>query len=297
MTDEAEQVTLLIDGDVIAFMAASAANHTREDEQGFVSPFANIHEGRVIVDNMVMGLYRDLKATHVNVYLSDPESNWRQELYPAYKNNRDYSILARPLLLGRLKEYLREKYGATHWPSLEADDTIGIVATQPDKPGRWIIVGRDKDFKCIPGEHYQLGDNDAEGKPIVRTITPQAATFWHLYQTLIGDRVDGIPGCPKMGPTTAMRFMEDPWIYEPGVTKITRGPKRGEETTKWSKTPCHGNIWAGIVSCYAKEGLSEKDALLSARLVRILLNGEYDKDSCKITLWAPGPDVTARWGA
>jgi 5'-3' exonuclease len=283
---------LLLDGDTLAYIAASAAQHVQEDSKGFVQPFANVHEGTALVDNLILGLMRDLNAHFMQVYLSDPESNWREELMPNYKGNRDRSAVARPLLLGRLKEYLREAYQASHWAGLEADDVLGILGTTPDLfPGEVVIIGKDKDFKTIPGLHYQIG-SDAKGK--VREVTQEAADFFHLVQSFAGDRIDGYPGCPGIGMERATKVLADPVILEPEFGKVTRGARKGQTTTKWMPKPAHGNLWACIVSHYKKAGLGEKEALLTARMARILRHGEYNRETGAVTLWVPPKKFAAK---
>lgn len=285
--DSVEQITLLMDGDTLAFMVAAAVQHTQEDEQGFVQPYANVLEGEAVVDNMILGLMRDLKAHFCQVYLSDPESNWRKEIFPEYKANRKDT--ARPLLLGRMKEYLRAQYGATHWPGLEADDVLGILATAPQKyPGKKIVVGKDKDFQTFPCFLHTIGDRDGR-KPVVKEITREYSDWFHLVQTLAGDRVDGYPGCPGLGMERARRIMDDPQILVPERGVITRGPRKGQETAKWVSQPAHGNLWAAVVSQYEKGGLNERSALLTARLAHILQADEYNFETGEITLWTP-PD-------
>lgn len=292
--DEApEQITLLVDGDTIAFMIAAACQHTQEDDQGFIQPYANILEGEAVVDNMLLGLMRDLGAHFMNVYLSDPEGNWRKELFPDYKSNRKDS--ARPLLLGRLKEYLRAKYGATSWPGLEADDVLGILATsEAEYPGKKIVVGKDKDFKTFPCFLHTLGDRDGR-KPVVQEITREYADTFHLIQTLAGDRVDGYPGCPGLGMERARRIMDERKVLVPERGVITRGPRKGQETAKWVAGPPNDpNLWAVVVSNYEKAGQNEQSALLSARLAHILQADEYNFDTGEITLWVPPDRIKAR---
>lgn len=286
MSDEPEQITALFDGDTIAYRAATSCQNTLEDNQGFVQPFANVREGEAYVDNILLGTMRDLGAHFMQVYLSDPEANWRKEIYPEYKSNR--KAVVRPLLLGRMKEYLTAQYGATYWPSLEADDVLGIIATSPEvMPGKRIVVGNDKDFQTIPGFHHTLGDRK-DGKAVVREITREFADWFHLVQALAGDRVDGYPGCPGMGMERARQALKDPQILVPERGVITRGPRKGQETARWVGTPAHGDLWACIVSNYEKAGQGAREAILTARLARILRYEDYDVENSEITLWTPG---------
>jgi hypothetical protein len=298
MTSKHEQTTLLIDGDTIAFIAAAACQSNVLDFDGFIKPMANVIEGETIVDNLILGLMRDLEAHGMFVFLSDPEANWRMGLMPDYKDNRKTELgkmSVRPMLLGHLKQYLRDKYGATHMPSLEADDVLGIMATDPNikYPGRTIVVGKDKDFDTIPGFHHQLGrDVTPGGKRIVREVTREYADWFHLVQTLAGDRIDGYGGCPGIGMTRAREIMTDPKILTPDHGLVTRGARKGQRTTKWVSNPAAGNLWGCVVSHYAKAGLGEKDALLTARMAHLLRYEDFNQTNGAITLWVPPKRLT-----
>jgi hypothetical protein len=283
---EPSEVTLLIDGDVIAFTAACAVQRISEDVFGFVTPFANRREGEAVVDNMMIGLEMAFKATHRRVALSDPKDNWRKDVFPDYKGNRKDSV--RPLLLTILKDYIAERYEAVIMPRLEADDVLGIWNTEPQGyGGKRILVGKDKDFKTVPGFYHCLKDFDASGKPVVQEITPWEAQRFHLWQTLAGDAVDGYPGCPGIGKTTAERILDNPVRLVPGQGLITRGPNKGHPVTKWSAEPTT-DLWAMVVSHYQK-GMSNSmhtvpwqeaynAALVTGRIAHILHHGEYRLD-------------------
>lgn len=286
-----EELTLLIDGDVVAFTAASAAQYVHEDEFGFFTPFANRKVGEAILDNMMIGLEQLFDCTHMRVALTDPADNFRKQIYPAYKAFR--KEVARPLLLDALKQYLRDKWGAFHWDSLEADDVLGILNTEPqDYPGKRILVGKDKDFKTVPGFYHRLGDLTPGGKPIVAEITEAQAQRFHLYQTLLGDATDGYPGCPGIGKVRAEQCLDDPQILIPTQGVKTRGVNKGHPTAVWRQEPTR-DLWAMVVSHYAKgmQGVIGADpeaaALTTARLAHILRHEDYDREGKGIILWTP----------
>ncbi|MGV1835224.1 hypothetical protein ACQZ6C_10720 [Rhizobium rhizogenes] len=280
-----EQTTLLIDADVIAFTAASAAQHIYEDSFGYVQPFANKAEGEAIVDNMVIGLELAFKSTHMRFILSDPKLNWRNDVWPSYKFNRKDSV--RPLLLDHLKQYMRDKYLAEHWAELEADDVLGILNTEPQEyAGKRILVGRDKDFKTIPGLYHRLKDFDSKGKPVVQEITDWEATRFHMFQTLKGDMTDGYPGCPGIGDKRAEELLDNPVLLRATEGVVTRGQRKGESTVRWVSEPTK-DYWGMIVSHYRKGGLGEAEALVTARLANILRHDQYDRETGEITLWTP----------
>lgn len=289
---EAGEVTLLIDGDVIAFTAACAVQRIHEDEFGFVSPFANRYEGEAVVDNILIGLELAFHSTHRRIALSDPKANFRKTIWPDYKANRKDSV--RPLLLDILKAYLRSKYAAFHWPSLEADDVLGILSTEPQGyPGQRILVGKDKDFKTVPGDYHRLRDLTPDGKPIVQHITPWQAQMFHLWQTLAGDMTDGYPGCPGIGKTRASAILENPVRLMASMTTITRGKNKGQPVKAWKAEPTT-DLWACVVSHYQKGmdadwNIAEHAALRTAQLAHILQHGDYCPDipSQPFNWWLP----------
>lgn len=281
-----EKITGLIDGDTVAFIAASAAQHTLETDGGYLEPFARRGEGEAIVDNTIYWLKKHLNLTDLRIFLSCPShENWRLAVDPNYKANRKDSV--RPLLLAPLKEYLRHRHGAEHFAYIEADDALGIHATSETLiEGKRIVIGRDKDFKTIPGFHFQFKDVDDRSEPIVREITKEEAMKWHYAQALAGDAVDGYEGCPGIGMTRALRIVEDPerLVAKEGV--ITRGARKGEKVIKWhSAGP--STMWEAVVSNYQKAGRSEADAIRNARLAKILLAEDYDIETRTVRLWVP----------
>lgn len=306
---------LLIDGDVIAFVAAAAAQDTLMDSFGYVQPFAYSVKGEAVLENILWSLSTELKAQSREIVLSDPESNWRHTVDPNYKRNRTDNT--RPLLLEHLKQYLRDKHGAEHWPHLEADDVLSIKMTDPDAQGddykcvkghdrcdgetgfaecptcerfelpRLVCVGRDKDFKSIPGLHHSWKQDVASsGAMLTREVSPWEAERWHLIQTLAGDRIDGFEGCPGIGIERASRIIDTPVRLVPQEGVKTRGVNKGEAVTRWMAEPTR-DYWACIVSHYRKAGLTEDDALRTARLARLLRHGEYDRETESVTLWTP----------
>jgi len=147
----------------------------------------------------------------------------------------------------RVIRSLEIEYDVIIMPELEADDAMGIYAT---KLTGNIIVSPDKDMRQIPGKLYNLEDTT--------TITPEEGARWHLIQTLAGDQTDGYSGVPGIG------------------------VKRAE--TLFNK---EGYSWATVVKAFEDKGLTEEDALLNARLARILTVKDYDSKQKEPRLWTP----------
>jgi len=150
----------------------------------------------------------------------------------------------------RVINALREEYKVIIKPGLEADDTMGIYATK--YPGN-IIASPDKDMRQIPGQLYNFDDTF--------TITPEDGAKWHLIQSLAGDQTDGYSGVPGIG------------------------VKRAESLFKE-----HGYSWKTVVKAFKEKDLTEDDALVNARLARILTADDYDFKNKQPKLWSPAAD-------
>ncbi len=293
---------ILIDGDIAAFIAAAAAQDVLIDDFGYAQPRASTVKGEVIMENLIWSWRMGLNADTFEIILTDDHDNWRRSVDDSYKRNRTGD---RPLLLDYLRQYLRDVHGAYHWDGLEADDVLSIKMTTPrceppcshcgavsgceECPGiRLICVGRDKDFKTIPGLHHcHKQDVDIAGKMLVREVTQWEADRFFMIQALAGDAVDGFKGCSGIGMKRAAEIIDTPVRLVPQEGVITRGVNKGQATTKWMAEPT-SDYWACIVSHYRKAGMTEDDALVTARLARLLRYKEdYDPETQELTLWTP----------
>ena len=142
-------------------------------------------------------------------------------------------------------------------PELEADDAMGIYATQ--YPGN-IIVSPDKDMKQIPGKLYNLDE--------MFTVSPYEGKVWHLIQTLSGDQTDGYSGVPGIGVKRAATLFDK-----------------------------EGYSWKTVVKAFKDKDLNEYDAIRNARLAKILTYEDYDFTKQEPRLWTPSPDYNLNDGA
>lgn len=273
--------TLLIDADVLAFVAASAVQIAVE-EDGMIRQMGNIREGEVVVDNLISSaaaMLHSRGAARVFYLSCKTEDGWRKNLWPQYKEARGEKASERPLLLDKLKDYLREEYGATSVNKLEADDMIGIVMTEYEH-GTHCSVGRDKDFLTIPGCHHTIQTDFFHNQSL------QEANAFFYAQVLAGDRVDGFFGAEGIGMKRAVDIIAAGKRVIPQRGVITRGPNKGKETTKWVTEDAE-TIWDVIVTHYEKSGQTEGEALRNARLANILRHDQYNMETGEIIFWSP----------
>jgi DNA polymerase-1 len=180
-------------------------------------------------------------------------NNFRKTVYPDYKGNRRGQ--RKPLAYAALKDWCLEAFKSEMWEGLEADDVMGIMATE--KPGDYIIWSEDKDLMQIPGLLWR--------KDELVTISEHQAAEYFFTQVLTGDPTDGYPGCPGIGAVTAQKALSSIRFLDIG--NYTEA------------------CWKTVVDLYARAGLSEDDALIQARCARILQASDYNFTTKEPILW------------
>jgi 5'-3' exonuclease len=157
----------------------------------------------------LLDLLERSSPTHVAVAFDESlASSFRNELYPAYKANREPA----PPALQRQFEHCKQLAAALGLTVLadtryEADDLIGSAAVALRAHGfRAVIVSADKDFGQLIGDSDEQWDpprnlrwNHAGVKSRLGIAPAQVADFL----ALCGDAIDNIPGVPGIGRKTA----------------------------------------------------------------------------------------------
>ncbi|MER9628884.1 hypothetical protein [Mesorhizobium sp. M0296] len=241
--------TLLIDGDILVVSTGAALEVETDWGDDEWTLTCDVAEVKATVLSTIRRLERDLDADASVITLSKG-TTFRHDLYAGYKKGRS----RKPVGTNEVKRWLIEEHGAKYKPGIEADDVMGILATNPRLiKGEKVIVSQDKDMLTIPGLIYRNGN--------IIEVSPREALHNFLKQTLTGDVTDGYPGCPGMGPVKAEKLLA---AIQPGDL-----------------------YWPHIVAAYEKAGLTADDALLQARLARILHNDDYDHAKKEPILWTP----------
>lgn len=274
-------MTYLFDADVVAYRAAAGVEVATDWGDGLWTYHAEEIACAEAIEEMIENTCRKLgEADRLIMALTDPV-NWRHDVLPTYKGNRKET--RKPLLLPFARQYLRDNHEVFERPTLEGDDVLGILMTSKKiVPGDKVCISIDKDLKTIPGFHHNLTDHRGH----IFEVTEEEADRYHLMQTLIGDQTDGYAGCPGVGETVANEFLDNPYELVPTEREIQRGKNAGTTVVEWRKQPTD-NVWTGIVSLYAKVGLTEAVALQQARVARILRSTDYDFKKKEPILWKP----------
>jgi len=96
---------------------------------------------------------------------------------------------------------------------VEADDVIGTLATQASKQGlKTYISSGDKDLAQLVDDHTRLVNTmnntvlDSDGVVEKYGVPPSSIID---YLALMGDSSDNVPGIPKVGPKTAVKWLSE----------------------------------------------------------------------------------------
>jgi len=196
---------LLIDGDIVAYKAATIAEKPIDWGDGLWTLHAFESEVEARIEEQITHLM-EAPVQDCIITLSDKE-NFRKDVAPYYKLNR--KTVRKPMLLPWAREYMTKKYNTIMYRRLEADDVLGILGTKnPDT----IIWSADKDLLTIPAKHW------IDGKVV--EISKEEADYNFYYQTLIGDSTDNYKGCPTVGPKTAHKILEGSYHSGDGWDKV-----------------------------------------------------------------------------
>jgi len=265
------ETTILLDADIPIFKFASVSqevNPSWDEGEPDEVVAKELEEVTPELDKYIESLMGHLHADNIVVCLSEPsrEANWRRTVLPTYKDKR--SKTASPILRQPLTDYLAEAYQSFLKPTLEGDDVLGILATNPKViKGRKIIVSADKDLRTIPSLEQDTGFNlmfnpDKDTDPYWNDAH-FADWFW-MYQTLVGDSTDGYGGLPKCGPVRALQVLDFP-----------KACNMVEQ------------LWPKVVAEYESKGLTEEDALVQARVARICRTEDFNYKTKRAIPWTP----------
>ncbi len=245
-------VTILLDGDILAYKHASGSEIATDWGDDIWSLWSDVRQARAQLDADIQLLIKNLKADSIEVALTG-KKNFRQQIDPTYKASRRST--RKPMGLPALRSHLVAEWKAIITEPLEADDMLGVWATDKTfhSGSRKVIVSTDKDMRTIPCELW----NPNKAEQGIQKITKQAADKFHLFQTLVGDSTDGYSGCPTIGPTRANRLLD---------TNPT---------------------WEAVLDAFHAQGMGADKALTQARLARILRVNNYSQETGEIKHWKP----------
>ena len=202
-----KEILLLVDGSSYLYRAFHAMPDLR-NPQG--EPTGAIY-GMI---NMLRQARQKMPTSHIACVFDAKGPTFRDEWYPEYKANRS----SMPEDLVKQIAPIHAVVKALGWPvivvpSVEADDVIGTLAQRASALA-WetIISTGDKDLAQLVNEQVTLINTmtneklDIEGVRTKFGVGPERIVD---YLTITGDTVDNVPGVPKAGPKTAVKWLTE----------------------------------------------------------------------------------------
>lgn len=203
MTTSTTKPLILVDGSSYLFRAFHALPPLTNSKG---EPTGAMHG----VLNMLDRLRKDYDPEYMVVIFDAPGKTFRDALYPEYKANRPSMPDELRSQIEPLLEIIRAQgYPLLIVPDVEADDVIGTLATMYD--GKVVISTGDKDMAQLVTEDVHLINTmsntyaDVEGVKEKFGVSPERIRD---YLALIGDKVDNVPGVEKVGPKTAVKWLD-----------------------------------------------------------------------------------------
>ena len=224
--------TALIDGDIIAFSVAAAADghyyavinpetnellvreRYKKDINQFFKDNPTVNKEWLIDDyepeekstvlhsvkQMITAILGDIGASDFKIYLTGKD-NFRYKVNPEYKAHR--KEMRKPYHLQAAREYLVDVWGAMIVDGMEADDALGIAQDKQVTATikTTVTASIDKDLHCFPGHHYTWAHHGKEAK--LQFINESEARLNFYRQVLTGDTTDNIIGLKGIGPAKA----------------------------------------------------------------------------------------------
>ncbi|MEF8833766.1 MAG: 5'-3' exonuclease H3TH domain-containing protein, partial [Halofilum sp. (in: g-proteobacteria)] len=164
------------------------------------------------VVSMIKRLVNDYQPERMGVVFDAPGKTFRSDIYAEYKAHRP----PMPEDLGSQIEPLKEVIQALGFPLLtiegvEADDVIATLADHECARGGEVVISTgDKDLAQLVDAGITLVNTmsgetlDAERVREKFGVPPERIID---YLSLVGDTTDNVPGVPKCGPKTAVKWL------------------------------------------------------------------------------------------
>lgn len=197
----------------------------------------------------IYDLINNQKPTHLAVSFDLPGGTFRDDMYPAYKANRDAQpegiTFGLPWIVKILKAW---KIPILTLPRFEADDVIGTIAKKAEKAGYQVfMVTPDKDYGQLVSPNIFMYKPGKAGGEVEIWGEKEVCANWDIDNVdqvvdilgLQGDAVDNIPGVRGVGPKAATALireyadLEGVYANLDGVAELElRGAKRLVELLK-----------------------------------------------------------------
>ena len=164
------------------------------------------------VISMLKRIPQDYPGSNVIVIFDAKGKNFRHDLFPEYKANRppmpdDLRCQIEPIH----KIIKAMGFPLLIIPDVEAEEVIGVLAKEATSNKQDVIVSTcDKDMAPLVTEHVTFVNTMTDSKMDIAGVQEKFGVRPDQiidYLALIGDTVDNIPGVPKCGPKTAVKWL------------------------------------------------------------------------------------------
>lgn len=164
---------------------------------------------------MLLGLVASQKPDYLAMVIdsADDEGLIRSQIYPQYKANRqkrpDDLTPQEQRILALVRDAGIPIY---HLPGYEADDVLATLARKLEAQGfDVVLVSKDKDLRQLLSPHIRMYDVQADQFTTPQSLretlgfSPEQAIE---IQSLMGDKIDNVPGIPGVGDKTAVELIQ-----------------------------------------------------------------------------------------
>ena len=164
------------------------------------------------VISMIRKLMNEYPHSNLAVVFDAKGKTFRNEIYPEYKANRPPMPDDLRSQIAPIHEIVRHMgIPLLIVEGVEADDVIGTLARQATEAKMKVLISTgDKDMAQLVNEHVTLINTmtdsvmDIDGVMEKFGVRPDQIID---YLALVGDTSDNIPGVPKCGPKTAVKWL------------------------------------------------------------------------------------------
>jgi len=257
-----DTLQILIDADIQCFLAA-CIGETKTDWGPYTDEQGILHETNIVIAYDLPKALSVFEAKVSNVIQAVREymgvdMEYKVTMCLTHRNNFRKTLMPsykanrtapKPKLLPDIRAHCEAKYDCECWENLEADDTLSILGTTLDNS---VVCSIDKDMLTIRDTIVYNWNKDN----FVHT-DPQSAQYHHYYQTLKGDSCDGFGGAKGIGDKRARAILET------------------------------DDSWEAVESTFISKGQTKEDALLMARMAKLLTPDLYDRAMGTVTYWNP----------
>jgi DNA polymerase-1 len=209
---ETKKTLLLVDGSSYLYRAFFAGGESMSTTlpDGTVQKTGAIR----IMINMMQSLRKEVPADYVACVFDAKGPTFRDTIYPEYKANRSPMPDDLRTQIAPIHDVVRHLgWTVLDVPGVEADDVIGTLAVTAANQGIEVIISSgDKDLAQLVNQHITIIDTMNGKRRDLAGVQEEfgvPASLMLDYQTLVGDTVDNVPGVPKVGPKTAVKWLQE----------------------------------------------------------------------------------------